>query len=173
MVHTYSTERIFALKPSPSSICASSQIARSDTLNLKTSARTAPRLHTSPRSRSHMLCLCRLLPVSPRCRRPLCDVIETATSRGLHSEEQDLLHLDTFPTCSLSLLSPRSVCVFSLFFFWRSPGRFRASLALIALTERKTKRCSRSPLSEADKATAALFHHQQMCYLLPLVAPCC
>lgn len=125
-----------------------------------------------------MLCLCRLLPVSPRCRRPLCDVIETATSQGLHSEEQDLLHLDTFPNATPYLfpfptLPEACLCFFTFFFFWRSPGRFRASLALIALTERKTKRCSRSPLSEADKATAAIFHHQQMCYLLLLVAPCC
>lgn len=119
-----------------------------------------------------MLCLCRLLPVSPRCRRPLCDVIETATSRGLHSEEQDLLHLDTFPNATPYLfpfptLPEVCLCFFTFFFFWRSPGRFRASLALIALTERKTKRDVHAARSQRPIKRPQLFSIINRC------ATCC
>lgn len=119
-----------------------------------------------------MLCLCRLLPVSPRCRRPLCDVIETATSQGLRSEEQDSLHLDTFPNATPYLfpfptLPEVCLCFFTFFFSRRSPGHFRASLALIALIERKTKRDVHATRSQRPIKRPQLFSIINRC------ATCC
>lgn len=54
IVHTYSTERSFVLKPSPSFICASSQIARSDTLNLKPGRKATMDFCTYRASASHV-----------------------------------------------------------------------------------------------------------------------
>lgn len=70
-------------------------------------------------------------------------------------------------TCSLSLLCPRSVCGVCGGFFRRSPGHFRASLALIALIEGKTKRDVHAARSQRPIKWLQLFSIINRC------ATCC
>lgn len=176
-MHTYSTERIFALKPSPSSICASSQIARSDTLNLKPGRKGllhVPHLGFTRRPALDLTCC--VSAVSFLLARGAADRSVMSLRRrqvGACIQKSRTCCTSTRSptprlTCSLSLLCPRSVCVFSLFsFFWRSPGRFRASLVLIALTERKTKRDVHAARSQRPIKRPQLFSIINRC------ATCC